>query len=534
MLKKLLASTLLAIFLLTTVSVPHVQAQTWYNQGFKEWSTKVLDEDNPQEIFGERYTFAQVQWIVYSMVAFLAGADLLKCAGLATQEALEQFESCVKALTPLAQAGEETGVASIENIFFPTKPASFVEYLSEKTAGLGIIPVAKAQGFGFQSLKAIQNIWRTFRDMAYLLLVIVILIISFMIMFRVKISPQTVITIQSALPRVVIALILITFSYAIAGLLIDLSYLLIGLVALFAKSSGIAANFPSPGEAMGAFELAQKMWGSASTPIFSLIFIISLPVIIILLIGGSAALIAVGGVTIPIINIAVTSTGGLIALVSLVLFLVYMIFVLFILIRVFWTALKALINVILLIIFGPLVILVGGISPAAGGFGLWFKNLASNIAVFPTIAIMGFIAHVLFWSFDHPVMDILRGTWVNPFGIAASGSGGELAVPLFTSSATIFGTLAGLGILFLMPAAAELIKNTIAGRPFAYGTEIGKAFAPFGLGYQAARGSAPARAIGEYMGRASAVRFFGSRFGRPIAERLGIDVDQLRQTYLKD
>jgi len=467
------------VFILLTFSfVPYARAQgTWYNQSFEEWSTKVLDDGNPQEIFGERYTFAQVQWIIYSLGALLAGTDLLKCAGLASQEILEEFKSCVDALSPLSQDGSGTGVAFIEHALISTRPASLVEYFSEKTASLNIIPVAKAQGFGFTSLQPIQNIWRAFRNMAYLFMVIAILIMSFMIMFRVKISPQTVITIQSALPRLVMALILITFSYAIAGFLIDISYLIIGLIALFAKSGGIAANLPPPPEPINALVLAQRMWGSAATPIFSLVLAVSLPIILILLVGTTIF----GGTTavsfsIPVIGIPVAGATGFFTFFLVLLFIIYIVFVLFILLRVFWTALKALINVILLIIFGPIIILFGVVSPAAGGFGLWFKNLASNVAVFPTIAIMGFIAHVLYWSFPHIPMDILRrGSWVNPFEIAASGTGGEIAVPLFNTSGSLMGILAGLGILFLMPAAAELIKNTIAGKPFDYGTAMGQA-----------------------------------------------------------
>ena len=45
-------------------------------------------------------------------------------------------------------------------------------------------------------------------------------------MFRQRISPQAVMTIQAALPKVIIALIMVTFSYAIAGFMIDISYVL--------------------------------------------------------------------------------------------------------------------------------------------------------------------------------------------------------------------------------------------------------------------------------------------------------------------
>ena len=74
MFKKLLVSVTLAIFLLTSVFVPVVKAQqsTWYNQGFVEWYDKVYNPDTSpgSEIFGERYTAAQVEWVIYGLGAF--------------------------------------------------------------------------------------------------------------------------------------------------------------------------------------------------------------------------------------------------------------------------------------------------------------------------------------------------------------------------------------------------------------------------------------------------------------------------------
>src|SRR3972149_5454375 len=73
MLKKLLASIVLAAFLLVT-SVPSVYAQpakNWYFQSWEDWYAKVYDDQNPDEIFGERYTAAQVEWVIYGIGAFI-------------------------------------------------------------------------------------------------------------------------------------------------------------------------------------------------------------------------------------------------------------------------------------------------------------------------------------------------------------------------------------------------------------------------------------------------------------------------------
>ena len=58
-------------------------------------------------------------------------------------------------------------------------------------------------------------------------MVIILIAAGFMIMFRVKINPQTVVSLQTMIPKLVITLLLVTFSYAIAGLVIDMIYVFI-------------------------------------------------------------------------------------------------------------------------------------------------------------------------------------------------------------------------------------------------------------------------------------------------------------------
>ena len=85
--KKLFISFLLSVFLLTNVFVPFAKANgdenPWYNQHPFNWFLKVYDTSNPTEIFGERYTAAQVDWIVWSILMWLptkiVGPEILSC-----------------------------------------------------------------------------------------------------------------------------------------------------------------------------------------------------------------------------------------------------------------------------------------------------------------------------------------------------------------------------------------------------------------------------------------------------------------------
>lgn len=474
---KLLISLLIAAVFLTnfaSFAKAATEGSAWYNQSYKEWGAKVFDSPD-NEIFGERYTFAQVQWILYSLSAILTGPDMLRCTSAAETD-IGALGDCIKKLDPSSTSestsgfsGALMGAGFAADMLLSVRPASGVEYLSNAAARFHLIPEAYAQGLGFKSVEPIQKLWKAFRNMAYALLVVVILAMAFMIMFRVKISPQVVISVQSALPKLVGILILITFSYAIAGFLIDLSYLVIGLFVMFAKAQGLVGNLTPP---IGVLEIAQRVWGTTAWPIASLLLIVVFPL----------ALLAFGVITVGAIILLPATVGAstIAGAVGIVLLLVVLGFILVQIVKTLWAMLKAFINVLLLIIFGPLLIMFGGLAPAMGGFSTWFRNLAANIAVFPTIALMGFLAHLLYWSFPHSFMGVLReGSWVNPFEIGESiADGAQFSLPLFTPGGFVAPVLAALAIILIMPSAADLIKSLISGQPFNFGQAMGQAMAP--------------------------------------------------------
>lgn len=109
-------------------------------------------------------------------------------------------------------------------------PASGISWVYSSLADSGFIPKTyAAQGIGFAAISPLQPIWKIFRDVSYVFLVLILIAIGFMIMFRMKINPQTVISVESALPKIIISLLLITFSFPIAGFLIDLMYVVMAI-----------------------------------------------------------------------------------------------------------------------------------------------------------------------------------------------------------------------------------------------------------------------------------------------------------------
>jgi hypothetical protein len=137
-------------------------------------------------------------------------------------------------------------------------------------------------GYGYDGLKPIQSMWKASRDTAFSFFVLITIIFAFMIMFRVKINPQTVVSIQSAIPKIVIALLEVTFSYAIAGFLIDLMYVVIAVFSTaFAKFIPVTVD---PIAIFNTMVYGQPL-GTVQIGAIGLLTMLAWPLVVALLIG---------------------------------------------------------------------------------------------------------------------------------------------------------------------------------------------------------------------------------------------------------
>lgn len=128
---------------------------------------------------------------------------------------------------------------------YQNPPVRTVDYLASVGKGLGIVKEAQAQGVvgsGANVLSPIINLWQASRNIAYVIMIIIFVVIGMMIIFRQKINPQTVITAQAALPGLVIGLILITFSYFLAGLISDTAFVGVNLVGHYFSAAQPGSN----------------------------------------------------------------------------------------------------------------------------------------------------------------------------------------------------------------------------------------------------------------------------------------------------
>jgi len=105
----------------------------------------------------------------------------------------------------------------------PLHTGDYLSYLS-RNFGLAKTSYADVKGTGFDQLSPIMGIWIAFRNITYAFFVIIFLVIGIAIMLRVRIDPRTVMTIQNQIPKIIIGIVMVTFSFAIAGFLIDLMW----------------------------------------------------------------------------------------------------------------------------------------------------------------------------------------------------------------------------------------------------------------------------------------------------------------------
>src|SRR6266404_8684586 len=324
--KQLLISAMTAVVLVLGVAAPaFAQAKTttvapWYSQDLGTWYAKVYNPANPNEIFGERYTAAQVNWVFWGFVSFalnlatgfnpvISGCVVTVVtgnAGTCTTQVLNSLKS-TNAQFKIGDNGKSKSVFA--QIFQEDRTLSGITSIRDLGRKFHIVPVAKAQtpGFGYTAalgiIPDIQNAWNQIRDVSYAIFVFVIIIFAFMIMFRIKISPQVIISVQSALPKIAIALVLVTFSYAIAGFLIDIMYVVIGIMALiFSKFAVAGVDFGSAGNTVaGYFDLFTKgpIFLGISTGVFGLMimYLVNyfLAYILLVVLGFLSGFISTGG-----------------------------------------------------------------------------------------------------------------------------------------------------------------------------------------------------------------------------------------------
>ena len=215
---------------------------------------------------------------------------------------------------------------------------------------------------GYDELKyaGVQPLWTNMLNLSYLFFVIVMIIAGFMIMFRHKIGGQAMVTLGNVLPNVIVALVVATFSFAIAGLIIDFGGLIMTLIA-------------------GIFGIAEDVSISNFGSLFANVFRGDVVVATILsglggsLIGlGIAAIFAgpvgwlagAGGIIVVLIILGIIATGAIMVLITLF---------------------KAYFQLLISVVLGPLQITLGAIPGNNKAIMNWMKGVLRSVLVFPVV-----------------------------------------------------------------------------------------------------------------------------------------------------
>lgn len=499
--KKLLLSFLVFVLLATSnlsFFVPAAHAQTWYNQNPFEWYVKVYDENTspPNEIFGERYTAAQVQWVLWSVIGigfnlpftmlgaspgpavcaakFAVGtADVGECLTAIedfikdmTTKILPFFPSGTAEAKPNNMFAKSSGATSMwGKIFLEDRPISGIAYVRNIGRKLNLVPEAKAaDSFGFSRLMVIQDFWKFSRNIAYFFFVLAIIITAFMIMFKVKISPQAVVGIQSALPKIIATLILVTFSYAIAGFLIDLMYVVMGILSVFLSASHLTL-ITSPS---GNFEFIN---GGAMPRGIITILIYAIMFLVLHIVASFLAL------------LTALVSGGATGMVWSLLLLVFTVILLFILIAylfiITFALYKALAGFYFAVILGPLQLSAGALPQSRGTLGSWIKSVISKLAVFPATGILFYLAMLFAGkSIDVSISSLVTGNIISELlkeipvikdFFSGTVSGNLWGPPMLgeaASATSIAFILMSVSCILIIPKVQKAIESALKGREF--------------------------------------------------------------------
>lgn len=394
------------------------------------------------------------------------------------------------------QKSAMAGLARSTLAMYQHPPARSSEYMADIGRTLGFMPKkAEAQGIGFSGLASMLPLWKVFRNIAYALLAVIIIVVGFMVMFRKKIDPKTVVTVQNAIPRIVIALVLVTFSYAIVGAMIDLMYLAIVLSASAVDSASggnlgkllslattlnidlLPPGFTPPSTTAPVENATKLLLNGGVSGLLRFFFASGFQAYddIGAMITQNDPLKIAGWTVVPgVIGYLFGLRGAWLGLTTgpILLAVIFLIILLFGVIRLIFMLLDAYINIIISLLTAPFQLMMEAV-PGTNAFSSWFKNLLSKILVFPITILLLLVTAVL------TSQDVSTSIWAPPLLSTGEGTYGMAG-------------LIGLGMLMVIPTIVQGLQKSLKAEPMVPGG-IGTIVGPLGsgvgtlfnLGYQA-------------------------------------------------
>ncbi len=463
-------------------SFAQTPSQPQTSQGIKTAYPIKTDSDVPQDF----HTYSQNVFIeiLTSISCMLTGYDPLtvngKCLGINTAtHKIGYVES---------QGGAIGIVGNMISMTFDI-PVSSTTYAKDLASNFGISKTSLAadkesgngfsEGYGFNGLMPVLNVWKIFRNLVYLFLVLLFIIIGLGIMFRLNVDARSVMSIQNQLPKIIVGIILVTFSYAIAGFIVDMMYVFMYLIyyiftqqALGMDTGGLNPAYlqgQNPlgaiGSLRGASDIATGVAGPLGHIIASLFdnsFGHLIATIVGGIIGGGAGAIggpfgiAIGGIVGRIVgankgNKHHAIVGGLVA------YIIITITIIWAMLRLWFLLLRSYIFFLIDVVLAPFWIGMGLIPKAGAGFNSWLRDAVANLAVFPATLFILLLGKILVTQFGN---NASKTSFVPPL----VGNPGDVSS---------FGPIIGLGVILLLPNVVTMVRDTLKAPGFKYTQAIG-------------------------------------------------------------
>jgi len=366
---------------------------------------------------------------------------------------------------------------------YSNPPALGSYYVLHSLDEAGFVPDSyAAEGLGFAGLAPFIHIWKKLRDIAFLIIALAMIISGFMIMFRTRMDPQHAIKLENALPKIIITMILINFSFAIAGFMVDVMYIMTGIIIVTfgplispdLTLSTMLDRYVSPstidllnlgignyeGSISGGvyavinlvYNLPYALLGMFGDTIRIFITHISGNILGIMLfawIGGKLGFFTVGWQTptipmiifIMVMILLIEPIGKIMyALPVILLGLVIALTVLWVFMRLLILTFRTYIKLLFYVMLSPL-ILVGEALPGSNVFIPWIQTICVELLTFPLMI----------------TIFLLSGAFNN-----AISNGQLLSLPFVASiNPENLGVIVSFGILWTMPDLIDLVKQKL-------------------------------------------------------------------------
>jgi hypothetical protein len=293
-------------------------------------------------------------------------------------------------------------------------------------------------GYEYLTILGIGRWWQVSRNISYIFFVIIFIIVGFLIMFRKKISPELVITVGNSLPKLIAGLILVTFSFAIAGLFLDTGRVVLSAVTnhirveMFEKenleehSAGIEGMFDYYGNILDSYN--EEPPDFSNIPIFGgimtnalsdtggtrrLVYKVGQFNVVMWAIHNitknlskgapdlSGATFGISDIIFELINILLVVTGAIgqasLAFPLVVLLLVQG-FALLVSVKLYISIFMTYFKIFIETIFAPFFMTVGSLPGKSNVIKEWFKRMLSAVLTFTAIVVIINLANYLAFS----------------------------------------------------------------------------------------------------------------------------------------